>query len=69
MTIRQKLKNSDGVYEAVARRKQHNRRSDYVPTAEFHEYQQKKSWKTQASELGLSRELNASGSTMKLALN
>ena len=34
-TIRHELENYDGDYEAVAGRKQHNRRSDCVHTAEF----------------------------------
>ena len=41
-TIRCELENRDGDYEAVARRKQHNRRSDYTCTAEFLENLQKK---------------------------
>ena len=34
-TIRQEVEDCDGDYEAVARRKKHNRRSDCVRTAEF----------------------------------
>ena len=41
-TIRHELENCDGDYQAVARRKQHNRRSDCVRTAEFLENLQKK---------------------------
>ena len=41
-TIRHDLENSDGDYKAVAGRKQHNRRSDDVPTAEFLENLHKK---------------------------
>ena len=50
-TIRYELENCNGGYEAVARRKQHSRRSVCVPTAEFLENLQKKSWRSQASEL------------------
>ena len=52
ITIRHELEYCDGEYEAVAGRKQHNRRSDCVRTAEFLKNLQKKSWKTQVSELG-----------------
>ena len=52
-TIRHELENYDGDYEAVARRKQHSRRSDCVRTAESLKNLQKKSWKSQASDLGL----------------
>ena len=41
-TIRHELENCNGDYEAVARRKQHNRRSDCVRTAEFLKNLQKK---------------------------
>ena len=41
-TIRHELENCNGDYEAVARRKQHNRRSDYVRTVEFLENLQEK---------------------------
>ena len=40
--IRHGLENCDGDYEAVAKRKQHCRRSDCVRTAEFLEHLQKK---------------------------
>ena len=43
-TIRHKQENCDGDYGAVARRKQHCRRSDCVRTAEFLENLQKKVW-------------------------
>ena len=36
--IRHQLENSDGEYEAVARRKQLNRRSDCVHTVEYIEH-------------------------------
>ena len=41
-TIRHELENCNGDYEAVDRRKQHDRRSDCVRTAEFLENLQKK---------------------------
>ena len=41
-TIRQELKNCNGNYETAARRKQNNRRSDCICTAEFLENLQKK---------------------------
>ena len=49
-TIRHELENCDGDNEAVARTKQHSRRSYCIHTAEIC---RKKSSKTQASELGL----------------
>ena len=45
-TIRHKLENCNGDYKAVARRKQHNRRSDCVRTTELLENLQKKCWRT-----------------------
>ena len=69
-TIGHVLENCDGDYKAVARRRQHNRRSDCVRTAEFIKNLQKKV--LEESGIGiraLSPELNASASTMKLALN
>ena len=49
---------------------QHNRRSDCVRTAEFLENLQKKMLEDPGIEIrALSRELNVSVSTMKLALN
>ena len=69
-TIRYELENCNGHYEAVARRKQHNRRSDCVRKAEFLENLQKKVLEDPAIGIrALSRELNVSASTMKLALN
>ena len=62
-TIRHELKNCDGYYEAMARRKQHNRRSDCVRTAE------KVLEDPGIIIMLLSRELNVSASTMKFALN
>ena len=47
--IRHELENCDGEYEAVAGRKQHNRRSACVCTAEFLEDLQKMFLKAQAS--------------------
>ena len=65
-TIRHELENCDGDYEAVARRKQHNRRSDCVHTAEFLENPQKKVLEDPGIVIrALSCELNVSGSTMK----
>ena len=52
-TIRQELENCDGDYEAVARRKQYNKLSDSVHTAEFLENMQKKCWITLVLESGL----------------
>ena len=69
-TIRHGLENSYGDYEAVARRKQHNRRSDCIRTAEFLENMHKKVLEdTGIKIMALSRELNVSASTMKLALD
>ena len=60
----------DGDYEAVARRKQHYGRSDCVHTAEFLQCLKKKVLKDPGIRIrALSRELNVSASTMKLALN
>ena len=69
-TIRHELENCDGDYEAVARRKQRKRRSDCIRTAEFLENLQKKVMEDpDIGIMALSRELNVSDSTMKLALN
>ena len=69
-TIRHELENCDGDYEAVARRKQHCRRSDCVCTAEFLENLQKKVLEESGIRIrALSRELNVSSSTMRLAIN
>ena len=69
-TIRHELENCDGHYEAVARRRQHNRRSDCIRTAEFVKNLQKKVWEDPGIEIrALARELNVSASTMKLALS
>ena len=69
-TIRHELGNCDGNYEAVARRKQHNGRSDCVHTAEFLKNLQKKVLEDPCIRIRvLSHELNVSASTMKLALN
>ena len=69
-TIRHELENCDGDYEAVARRKQQNGRSDCIRTAEFLENQQKKVLEDPGIGIrALSRELNVSASAMKLALN
>ena len=69
-TIRHVLENSDGKYEAVARRKQHSRRSDCVPTAEFLENLQKKVMEDPGIGIRVvSRDLDVSASTMKLAFN
>ena len=70
MTIRNELENFDGDYEAVARRKQHSRRSDCVLTVEFLENLHKNVLKEPGIGIrALPRELNVSASTMKLALN
>ena len=69
-TIRCELENCDGNYEAVARRKQHNRRSDCVHTAEFPKNLQKNVMKDPGIRImAFSSELNITASTMKLALN
>ena len=69
-TIRHELENFDGDFEAVARRKQHSRRSDCVRTVEFLENLHTKVLEDPGiGIMDLSRELNASASTMKLALN
>ena len=69
-TARHELENCDGVNEAVARRKQHNCRSECVCTAEFLENLQKKVLEDPGIGIrAFSRELIASVSTMKLALN
>ena len=68
--IRYELDSCDGDYEPVARRRQHSRRCDCIPTAEFLENLQKKV--LEHPDIGiraLSRELNNSASAMKLALN
>ena len=66
----QAFENCDGDYKAVARRKQHSRRSDCVCTAEFLKNLQKKVLEEPGIRImALSRELNVSSSTMRLALN
>ena len=66
-TIRHGVENCDGDYEAVARRKQHSRRSDRVCRAES---QSEKVMEDPGIVIrALSCELNVSASTMKLALN
>ena len=69
-SIRHELMNCDGDYEAVARRKQHNRRSDYTCTAEFLENLQRNVLEDPGIAIrALSHELNASATIVKLALN
>ena len=69
-TIRHEPENCDGDYEAVARRRQHSRRSDCVRTAEFLENLQKNVLKDPGTGIrAFSRELCVSASSMKLALN
>ena len=64
------MENCDGDYEAVARRKQHSRRSDCVCTEEFLENLQKKVLEDPGiGIMALSHELNVSASAMKIALN
>ena len=68
--IRHALENWDGDYEAVARRKQHNRRSDCVRTAEFLENLQKKVLEDPGIKIrALSCKFILSASIVKLALN
>ena len=69
-TIRHELENCVGCYMVVARRKQHSRRSDCACAAEFLKNLLKKV--LEESGIGiraLSRDLNVSDSTMKLALS
>ena len=69
-TIRHELENCHGDYKAVARRKQHSRRSSCVRSAEVLENLQKKVLEEPGIGIrALSRELNVSGSPMKHALN
>ena len=68
-TITNELENCDGDIEAVARRKQHTRRSDCVRTAEFLKICRKVLEDPGIRIRALSCELNISCSTMKLALN
>ena len=69
-TIRHELENSDGDYEAVARKKQHNRRPECICTAEFLEDLQKNVLEDQGIGIRvLSRELDVSASAMKLAFS
>ena len=69
-TIRHELENCHGDYEAVARRKRHSRRSDYVCTAEFLKNLQNNVLEDPGIRIrALSCELNVLASTMKLALN
>ena len=67
-TIRHELQNCDGDYEAVARRRQHNRRSNCVRTAEFLKNMQKKFLEEPRNGIR-SCKLNVLVSIMKLALN
>ena len=68
--IRHGQENCDGDYEAVDRRKQHNRRLDCVHTVEFLKNLHKKVLEDPDIRImALSREFNVSTSTMKLALN
>ena len=70
ITIRQELENCDGYFEAVARRKQHSRRSDCVRTAEFLENLQKSVLEdTNIGIMALSHELNVPATAMEFALN
>ena len=69
-TIRHELENCDGDYKAVVRRKQHNRRYDCIRTTEFLKNLRKKVLEDPIIKIRvLSREMNISASTMKLALN
>lgn len=69
-TIRHELETCNGDYEAVAKRKIHNRRSDCVHTTEFLEDLQEKVLRNPGIGIrALAREMNVSTSTMKLALN
>ena len=69
-TIRNKVEGCNGDYEAVATKKQHKRRSDSARSAEFLETLKQNVLEDPSIGIrALSRELNISPSTMKLALN
>ena len=69
-TIRHELESCNGDYEAVAKRKIHNRRSDCVRTTKFLEDRQERVLKNPGIGIrALAREMNVSTSTMKLAPN
>ena len=68
--IRNEVEGCNGDYEAVAIRKQHKKRSDCARSAEFLETLREKILEDPSIGIpALSRELNVSLSTMKLALN